>query len=128
MSPWLSEIWRAWRASLRRPGFVLLAGGVLALGVGVTTAVFGMVDGVLLKPLPYADPQHLAAMGMVDDGHVQSLSPDQFQQIQQVAGVEPVALFERFAPAVNLAGGGEPQQVNAIFANEASPVLAAAAA
>ena len=38
MNIWLAEIWRAWRASLRRPGFLLLAAGVLALGVGASTA------------------------------------------------------------------------------------------
>ena len=63
MSIWLAEIWRAWRASLRRPGFLLLTAGVLALGVGVATAVFSMVDGLLLRPLPYSDPQRLVAMG-----------------------------------------------------------------
>ena len=124
MSIWLAEIWRAWRASLRRPGFLLLTAGVLALGVGVATAVFSMVDGLLLRPLPYSDPQRLVAMGIVNEGHVQALSPEQFQHIQQVSGVAPVALFERFAPAVNLAGGGPPRQVRAMFANrELLPTL-----
>ncbi|MEW6707909.1 MAG: ADOP family duplicated permease [Pseudomonadota bacterium] len=117
MNIWLHELWGSWRASLRRPRFLLLAGAVLALGVGVSTAVFSLVDGALLKPLPYADPQRLVAIGMVDEGHVQSLSPEQFQHIQAVSGVEPVGLFERYAPAVNLAGGGTPEQVRAIFAN-----------
>jgi predicted permease len=121
---WLQEIWRAWRASLRRPGFVLLASSVLALGVGVSVAVFSLVDGVLLKPLPYSDPQRLVAMGIVQGGHVRALSPEQFQHIQAVAGVEPIGLFERFAPPVNLAGIGPPQQVHAVFANrELLPTL-----
>ena len=124
MNIWLAEIGRTWRASLRRPGFLLLAAGVLALGVCVSTAVFSMVDGVLLKALPYGNPQRLVAMGAVDGGHVTGISPQQFQHIQAVAGVEPVALFENFALPVNLAGGGSPQQVQAIFANrELLPTL-----
>src|SRR5690242_15261253 len=117
MNIWLYELWGSWRATLRRPRFVLLAGGVLALGVGVSTAVFSLVDGALLRALPYANPQRLVAIGMVDEGHVQSLSPEQFQHIQAVSGVEPVGLFELYAPAVNLAGGGTPEQVRAILAN-----------
>ena len=48
----LAEIFRAWRASLRRPGFLLLAAGVLALGVGASAVAFNLIDQVLLKPLP----------------------------------------------------------------------------
>ena len=47
------------RALLRQPGFALIAVLTFALGIGATSAVFSLVDGVLLTPPPYRDPQRL---------------------------------------------------------------------
>jgi putative ABC transport system permease protein len=49
----------ALRTSLRNPGFTLLVIVTLGLGIGATTAVFGVVDGILLKPLPVKDQREL---------------------------------------------------------------------
>ena len=54
--------------SLRRtPGFSLAAIGVLALGIGGTTAVFTLIDSVMLRPLPVSDPARLYRIGDGDD-------------------------------------------------------------
>ena len=50
------------RALLKRPGFSAAAILTLALALGSTTVIFGFVDGVLLRPLPYADPDRLASV------------------------------------------------------------------
>src|SRR5215510_8540361 len=50
---------RRWRA---RPGLVLTMIVTLALGIGTTTAIFSVVDGVLLRPLPYARPERLVTI------------------------------------------------------------------
>ena len=50
---------RQWR---RRPAFVATAIGTLALGIGATTAIFSVVDGVLLRPLPFPNPDRLVAV------------------------------------------------------------------
>ena len=49
----------AWRALRRAPGYLAAAVLTLALGIGATTALFGVVDRVLLRPLPYRDPERL---------------------------------------------------------------------
>jgi putative ABC transport system permease protein len=49
----------AGRNAFRRPGFTLLVVLTLALGIGVNSAVFALLDGVLLRPLPYRDPSRL---------------------------------------------------------------------
>jgi predicted permease len=55
----LTDLRHAWRALRRSPGYLAAAVLTLALGVGATTALFGVVDRVLLRPLPYADPARL---------------------------------------------------------------------
>ena len=50
----------AWRGLLRRPSFALISVITLALGIGVNTAVFSVFHAVLLRPLPYDDPDQLA--------------------------------------------------------------------
>ena len=108
MNVWLAEIGRTWRASLRRPGFLLLASGVLALGVGSSVAVFGLIDHVLLKPLPYLQPQQLVAVGPLDGPSVSGISPQQYQQLQGLEGVRDMALYMPGAPSVNISGHGDP--------------------
>ena len=49
----------AWRNAARRPAFTLLVVLTLALGIGVNSAVFALLDAVLLRPLPYRDPSRL---------------------------------------------------------------------
>jgi predicted permease len=113
MNIWLVEIWRAWRASLRRPGFLLLAAGVLALGVGSASAVFTMIDGVLLRPLPYPEPHRLVALGRLEQGNVVGMSPQQYQQLAGLPGVAALGMFKAETSATNIAGDGEPVQVQA---------------
>ena len=118
MNVWLAEVWRAWRTCLRRPGFFLLASGVLALGVGASAAVCVLVDDVLLRPLPYASPEQLVALGSLDEGHrFNGITPQQYQHMQPVGGMTSMGLIKEEFTAVNVAGDGEPEQVNAFFAD-----------
>ena len=52
----------AWRSLVRRPGFTAAVVLILALGIGANTAIFSLVDAVLLKPLPYPNPDRLVTV------------------------------------------------------------------
>src|SRR4030095_6409540 len=56
MTGFIQDIRYALRALARAPGFSAVAVLTLALGIGATTIVYSLVDGILLKPLPIADP------------------------------------------------------------------------
>ena len=56
------ELRFALRSLRRSPSFTLVVLATLALGVGVTTAVFSLVNGMLLSPLPYADAERVMTL------------------------------------------------------------------
>ena len=72
MSLLLRDLRHAWRLLRRQPAFSGVAILTLALGIGTTTAVFTIVNGVLLRPLPYHDPDRLV---MLFYGHQGRVSP-----------------------------------------------------
>ncbi len=116
MNVWLGEILRAWRASLRRPGFLLLASAVLALGVAASIGVITLVDQVLMKPLPVPQPSRLMVAGRHFNGHVSAVSPQQYQHMQALDGVTSMGLIQD-GPKVNIAGGGTPELIPAMYAD-----------
>jgi len=63
---WLEDLWQDLRYALRtlrhQPAFATVALSTFALGIGVTTIMFTVVNGVLLKPLPYPNPSRLVAV------------------------------------------------------------------
>jgi len=50
------------RSLARKPGFTLLAAATLGLGIGATTAIFSLVENVLLNPLPFKNPNQLCTV------------------------------------------------------------------
>ncbi|WP_424683503.1 ADOP family duplicated permease [Frateuria sp. YIM B11624] len=116
MNVWLAEIWHAWRASLRKPGFLLLASGVLALGVGASVAVFALIDATLLRPLLVPQPTRLAAIGDLRGEHVRFISPLQYRHLASLDGVRSVGMYQVDVVA-NVTEAGAAEQVPAIHAD-----------
>jgi predicted permease len=63
---WRLDVRAAWRGILHRPGLAVASVATLALGTGLGTAVFSVVHGVLLRPLPYPEPERLITVWQHD--------------------------------------------------------------
>jgi len=97
------------RTLVREPGPTLLAVLALALGIGATTAVFTVVDSVLLRPLSYKDPERLV-VALRDPTASGPVSPADYFDYRRDA-----RSFERLSPAqawgATLAGGERPERI-----------------
>ncbi|RAP59808.1 permease [Oleiagrimonas sp. MCCC 1A03011] len=113
MPIWMIEIVRSWRASVRRPGFLLLASGVLALGIGASVAVFTLIEQTLLKPLPIPQASRVVMMGRSRAGSVGTVTVRQYRHMQSLPGVASIGLAEKWS-TVNVAGDGDPALVPAV--------------
>ncbi|HMA03399.1 MAG TPA: ABC transporter permease [Gemmatimonadaceae bacterium] len=94
MEHFVRDLRFALRMLLSRPGFTVLAVVCLALGIGASAAIFSVVNGVLLKPLPFADAEHLIAFGTSRDGvKVNSLSAPDFVDLRAGATKADLAVY-----------------------------------
>jgi hypothetical protein len=99
-----------------RPGFAAVTILVLALGIGASTTVFTVVDSVLLRPLPYKDPDRLVTLwdsNPTTGLRHEPISPVTFMDYRALPAFEGAAAWWR--PSLNLVDPGlEPMRVNAI--------------
>ena len=109
-------LWRdlslASRNAFRRPGFTALIVLTLALGIGVNSAVFALLDGVLLRPLPYRDPSRLVFLWQTfPSQNVQELEPTayDYQAWQALRSLSAIAMAR--SDTFTLTGDDNPERV-----------------
>ncbi|MGH9329475.1 MAG: ABC transporter permease, partial [Vicinamibacterales bacterium] len=108
MTSLLLDLRHAVRVLVRNPGVTVIAIFTLALAIGATTAVFSVVDGVLLRPLPYPAPDRLMAVWEVNDrGTYSRLADPNFDDFRDRNRTFS-AMAKYAAGVVSVAGAGEP--------------------
>lgn len=121
----VDDIRFGWRQLLKAPGFTITAVVTLALAIGANTAVFSLVDAVLLKSLPYPQPERLGSMGAVytrngveiNRGDM-AIDGKGWEALKREGKSVDAALFSGMSSRVSLVGPSgttsvEPQRVSA---------------
>jgi putative ABC transport system permease protein len=108
----LKDIRYAVRGLLKRPGFTVVAIITLALGIGANTAIFSVVNAVVLRPLPYAEPDRLVTLWETMPGSDQrSVAPGNFDD-WRTQNKTFQDLAATFYANFNLTSDGEPDRID----------------
>jgi putative ABC transport system permease protein len=107
----LTDIRYALRMLLKAPAFSVIAVVALALGIGANTAIFGIVNAVLLRPLPYDHPERVVLLWShwINWSKTWVSQPELVDYQQQLQSLEHVAAFSN--TSFNLTGAGEPLRI-----------------
>jgi putative ABC transport system permease protein len=114
----MSDVRLALRGLLRSPGFTVVAVLAVGLGIGANTAVFTIVNSVLLRPLPFPEPERLYALAAMPENPF--VSGPMMADGQYVEFRKQDRLFEKLAAfrssRVNMTGAGDARSVMGAFA------------
>ena len=115
----IGDVKYAVRILWRSPAFAATAIAALALGIGANTAIFSVVNAVLLQPLSYPQPDRLVALERhFPEGSGASVSIPKFTTWREQTQVfQAVAAYDFAGPGINLTGGDRPEQVKGIHAS-----------
>ena len=116
MDTMLKDLKHALRMLRQSPGFTLTAISALALGIGANTAIFSVVNTVLLKPLPYPQPDRIVQlMNATPDGNFGGASVPKYNIWRaQTQVLEDVAAYDGGGPGINMSGSDRPEQLKGI--------------
>ncbi len=104
------------RTLLRNPGFTLVALSTMALGVGATSAIFSVVDAVLLSPLAYPEPERLVTLLEVSErGNTMRVPEANFVDWRdQSRSFEGMAMYSGYGGLTPVLGGADPVRAAAV--------------
>src|SRR6185295_17248481 len=107
------------RVLLKNPTFTAVAIFVIALGIGANTAIFSVVNAVLLRPLPYAQPERLVKIFSVDTKRGGTSSSVSFPNLADFSSQNDT--FEAMAAysdrSAELSGGAGPERIGGLEAS-----------
>ena len=113
MNNLIQDIRYGLRGLWRHPGFTIVAACSLALGIGANTAIFSVVNGVLLNPLPYPQPEQLVTIHQSKPNFEQGAMPyPNFRDVQKQNQTFSAMAISR-SYGFSLIGAGEPERVDA---------------
>jgi putative ABC transport system permease protein len=115
----IADVKHAARMLWRSPGFALTAIAALALGIGANTAIFSVVNAVLVAPLAYPHADRIVQLRLTfPEGSSPSASVPNFNVWrQQTEAFDEVAAYDFSGPGINLTGNGLPEQLKGIHAS-----------
>jgi len=107
------ELRHAFRALRKQPGFTAIAVLTIALGVGANSAIFTVVDAVMLRPLPFRDAGRVVVINeRTPQFPVLSLSAENYRDVcREATTLEACGAFRNFT--ANMSGGSEPERIPA---------------
>jgi putative ABC transport system permease protein len=118
----------AFRQFTARPGFTVIAVLSLALAIGGNTLVYGVVDGLVLHPFPYPEPDRLVSIGVnfpkisSDTSYIETLSPAEYADIREARSFASLAAFD--LGNRNISGGDVPERVfTALLLDDLFPAI-----
>src|SRR5689334_6036798 len=110
----LQDIRYGVRTLAKNPGFTIVAVLTLALGIGANTAIFSVVENLLLRPLPYPHPENLVEIWNTYPPQVPraGLSPGDYADWRrQATSFSEMGAYGQISKGFNLTGDGEPSRV-----------------
>jgi predicted permease len=111
----IADLRHALRVFWKSPGFTAIAIAALALGIGANTAIFSVINVVLLKPLPYPEPGRLMQLGrLFPNGVGNSSSVPKFNTWKKNDVFEAITAYDFAGPGMNIGGRDRPEQVKGI--------------
>lgn len=116
MESLLKDIRYGFRGLLKRPAFTVIALVALALGIGANTAIFSLVNAVIIRPLPFPEPDRLVWIygNIRNAGNRASVSPLDFLDYRsQNKTFQQLAASVSVPVPVNLTGAGDPERLTA---------------
>jgi putative ABC transport system permease protein len=116
MRHFASDLRHALRLMRRSPAFTLAAVAAIALGIGANTAIFSVINAVLLQPLPYPDADRIVVlMNSSPQFSFPAASVPKYNNWRrQTAALQDVAAYDTGGPGMNVSGGDRPEQLRGI--------------
>jgi putative ABC transport system permease protein len=128
MDTFVSDLRYSLRQLIRRPGFAAIVVVSLGLAIGANSLIYGLLDGIVLRPFPYPNPDRLIAVGVtfpklsVETNYVETFSPAEYLDIRGVRSFAHTASFD--LGNRNIVGGDAPERVfTALLLDDLFPVI-----